>query len=230
MKGDIEMESKVPNSKKFKTELANAGLTRKDAVEQGITTIEEIKKKRNITGNVKLRKKSKATRFKDVFFPGDTEKVKSFIVKDVIIPTIVKAIDTIITDGVHMMLYGETEKKNGRPADSMAFRDYRDYSSKKSPDSRYERSRDYRSSISKLTYEYEDVEFEYRKDAENVLMGMDDILKEYGIVRVADYYELVQVDFDHTATNYGWYDLRTANIIRTNGGYRIKLPRPLPID
>lgn len=221
-------EVNVPNSNKFKNELAKAGMTRKEAKEKGITTIADIKKERGITSNVKVRKKSGVTKIKDVFLPGDVDTVKDFIVKDVIVPSIIKAIDTIVTDGVHMMLYGESGRRDSRrgPADRVSYRDYNGYSSRDRGDNR----RDYRSTVSRGTYQYDEIIFESRVEAENVLMGLDDILDQYGIVRVADYYELVQVSCDHTAMNYGWTDLRSANIIRTRGGFMIKLPRPLPID
>lgn len=228
MKGDIEMaEQNIPNSKKFKDELAQVGMTREDAKQNNITTIEEIKEKRGITGNVKIRKKSSATKIKDIFLPGDTVKVKNFVLKDVIIPTIIKAIDTIVTEGVHMMLYGETDKRrNSTPSNSVEWRSHYDYSSK----SRSSSARPYRSSLSRETYEYDDIIFETRGEAENVLMGLDAMLDKYSIVTVADYYELVQVSCNHTARNYGWSDLRSAYIARTRGGYMIKLPKPLPID
>lgn len=224
------MEEKVvPNSKKFKNELAKNGLTREDAKKENITTIAEIKEKRGIKGNVKVRKKSGAAKLADVFVSDDVHKVKDFVVMDVLVPAVKKAISDIVTNGIDMILYGETGRSRKRgPADKVSYRNYNDYSSRDRFSDRDRR--DYRSSTSRGTYQYDEIIFESRGEAENVLMGMDAILDQYDIVRVADYYELVEVSCDHTAMNYGWSDLRSANIVRTRGGYMIKLPRPLPID
>lgn len=220
-------ETNVPNSHKFKNELAKAGMTRKDAKEQGITTIAEIKERRGVKGNVKVRKKSGASKLADVFISDDVHKVKDYVLMDVLVPAMKKAVSDIVVNGIDMILYGETGRsKSRRPADRVSFRDYNEYSSR----DRDRRSRDYRSSASRATYQYDDIIFESRGEAQNVLMGMDEILDQYQIVRVADYYELADETCDHTAMNYGWTDLRSANIVRVKDGYMIKLPRPLPID
>lgn len=191
-----------------------------------MTSIAEIKERRGITNEVKVRKKSGLTKLGDVFLPGDVSNVKNFIVKEVIVPSIIKAIDTIITEGTHMMLYGEQgHKKSKSINDRISFREYTNYSSNSS-----NYKSDYRSFISKPTFEYEDIIFKSRGEAENVLMGLDDILATYNIVRVADFYELVGIRYNHTAMDYGWSDLRSASVIRTRDGYIIKLPRALAID
>lgn len=222
------IESKVPNSNAFKKELEKEGLTRQDAKEAGITTIAEIKEKKIVKGSVKVRKKSALNKFAEVFISDDIHKVKDFVIMDVFIPAAKKAILDVVTNGIDMILYGESGKtKKHGPAERVAFRNYNDISSR---DSRRDYTRDYRSPIARSTYQYDDVIFESMGDANVVLTGLDDILASYGIVRVADYYELVEVSYDHTAMNYGWSDLRDAYIIRAKGGYIIKLPRPLPID
>ena len=59
---------------------------------------------------------------------------------------------------------------------------------------------------------------------------MDEIMEEYEIVRVADLYDLVGVTGEHTDNKYGWTNIRNAEIERVRDGYRIKMPRALPIS
>ena len=60
---------------------------------------------------------------------------------------------------------------------------------------------------------------------------MDELIATYGVVRVADFYELVGVTGNYTDNKYGWTDIRNASVVRArDGGYIIKLPKAFPID
>ena len=58
---------------------------------------------------------------------------------------------------------------------------------------------------------------------------MDEIMEEYGIVRVADLYDLVGITGDYTDNKYGWTNIRSAEVVRVRDGYKIKMPRAMPI-
>ena len=55
-------------------------------------------------------------------------------------------------------------------------------------------------------------------------------MEEYGTVRVADLYDLVGVTGQYTDNNYGWTNIRNAEIVRVRDGYKIKMPRALPLN
>ena len=59
---------------------------------------------------------------------------------------------------------------------------------------------------------------------------MDDILEKYGMVSVADLYDLVGVTGNYTDNKYGWTNLSNAEIVRVRDGYQIKLPRARVLD
>ena len=42
--------------------------------------------------------------------------------------------------------------------------------------------------------------------------------------------DLVGVTGNYTDNKYGWTNIRNAEVVRVRDGYRIKLPRALPID
>ena len=75
-----------------------------------------------------------------------------------------------------------------------------------------------------------DIIIENRGDAEEVLVRMDELIATYGLVSVADFYDLVGVSGNYTDNKYGWTDIRGATTVRVGDGYMIKLPRVKPLN
>lgn len=170
----------------------------------------------------KVRKKSEVRKFADVFLAEDLDSVKSYILIDVLIPTIKKAISDIVTNGIDMLLGMDSLPKNKRSTSSKV--SYRKY---------YDDSHDRRDRPlvrTRTRYNYDDVEFENRGEAEEVLMRLRELLEMYEVVSVADLYDLADVEGDYTDYKYGWTQLDFAEPVRLAGGmYRLKLPRVKPI-
>ncbi len=202
------MEEYKPNSHKSKEEQQTAPPEKK---------VEKV-----VSGSVKSRKKSEIQKFADVFIQEDAQKVKSYILMDVLVPAVKKAISDIVTNGIDMILYGETgrTKKNGT-ASKVSYRSYYD--------NRDDR-RDYGSSRTRTGYDYDDVILDNRGEAEEVLSRMDELIATYGLVSVADFYDLVGITGSYTDNKYGWTDIRNASVVRVHDGYTIKLPRALPLN
>lgn len=72
--------------------------------------------------------------------------------------------------------------------------------------------------------------FDSRSSAEKVLEELDEYMKLYGTVSVADVYYLAGEWVPYTATNYGWKNLNTASVVRVYNGYKLRLPSPIRID
>jgi hypothetical protein len=67
--------------------------------------------------------------------------------------------------------------------------------------------------------------------AESVREEMCNVIEEYGFVTVADMYDMAGLDQPYTSNKFGWTSIRSAESIRLrDGGYILKLPRPMPID
>lgn len=202
------MEDYRPNSHKSKEENQS-------------TEVPEKKVEKIVSGPVKAKKKSEMQKFADVFIQEDAQKVKSYILMDVLVPAIKKAISDIVTNGVDMILYGETgrTKKSG----SASKVSYRSYYDKRNDQRDYNRTQS--------GYDYDDIVLDNRGEAEEVLSRMDELISVYGMVSVADFYDLVGVTGNYTDNKYGWTDIRNATVIRAHGGgYMIKLPRALPLN
>lgn len=187
---------------------------------------EENKPEKNIqkvvTGSVKT-KKNEGRKLLGMFISEDAGDVKSYVVMDVLIPAIKKAISDIVTDGIEMILYGEKGRKSSaRSSDRVSYRSYY------SDSSRRDRDRDdYHSS---RRFDYDDIIFNSRGDAELVRERMVEVIDHYGFVTVADMYDMAELTAPYTASKYGWTNIRTAEVIRVRDGYILKLPKAMPID
>ena len=176
-----------------------------------------------VTGPVKTKKKNEIRKFAEVFLAEDINSIKSWILLDVVVPEIQKAIMNVVKNGVEILLYG----RNGSSRrESQA--------SKISYWSRYEknedRRRDYESPRTRSGYSYEDVVLDSKAEANSVLDRMNEIIETYGIVSVADYYDLLGVTGRYTDNDYGWTDIRSSSVVRVRDGWMIRLPKALPIN
>lgn len=174
-----------------------------------------------VTGKVITKKKSGLSKLTNEFISEDAHSVGSYIVKDVIIPAAKKLIYDIFTDGIDILLYGESRKGGKRStADRVS---YTSYSSGRPP------VRSDRASMN-TGYSYDDIILATRGEAEDVLSRMDELISTYGLVRVADLYDLVGITGSYTDNKYGWTNIMSARIERVREGYMIRMPRAVPID
>lgn len=175
-----------------------------------------------ISGTAKSKKKSEIQKFTDVFISEDVNNVKSYILLEVLVPAIKKAISDIVTNGIDMILYGETGKtKSNSTASKVSYRSYYDGGNVR---------RDYGTTRTKTGYNYDDIILDNRGEAEDVLSRMDELISTYGLVSVADLYDLVGITGNYTDNKYGWTDIRSASVIRVRDGYMLKLPKALPLN
>lgn len=204
------MDEYKPNSHKSKEEQKETGPERK---------VEKV-----VSGTVKPKKKGEMQKFADVFISEDVGNVKSYILLEVLVPAVKKAISDIVTNGIDMILYGETGRtRNKSTASKISYQKYYDR-----PD---DRRRDYNAPAARTGFDYDDLIFPTRGDAEAVIDAMTEIIAQYQVVSIADLYDLANVSLDNYAANkYGWTDICGCKPIRVRDGYILKLPRALPLN
>ena len=205
------MEDYRPNSNRFKQEQ-----------KQKEELTQEKRVTKVVTGAVKTKKKSTLNKFAEEFISEDAKNVKSYVLGEVLIPAIKKAISDIVTDGIDIILYGESRKRSGGRsiADRVSYRSYYDGPNRSRVDSR----------PTSYGYNYDDIILNSRGEAEDVLSRMDELIETYGLVRFADLYDLVGLTGNYTDNKYGWTNIRNAEIVRVRDGYMIKVPRAVQID
>lgn len=180
------------------------------------TPVPEKKVEKIVKGTVKSKKKNGIDRLKDNFISEDAANIKTYVVMDVLIPAVKKAICDIVKNGVDMILYGESGRSNRRPSEYVSYdRRYLDRG-----DSRF-----YKADRARIGYSYDDIILETRGEAEDVLARMDELIELYGMVSVADLYDLVGITGNYTDNKYGWTNIRNAEPVHVRDGYMLRLPK-----
>ena len=185
----------------------NSHKERKEQVQQ-----EERKKlDKVISGNVKTRKKNA---FQQAV-SDNASKAKQYILHDVIIPTIKNA----ITKTVEVLVWGDDRrsKSAGSKVSYGSYYNDRFNQQQSRPEPRTN------------GFNYDDIIFDTRGEAEYVRSQLDDVMATYGMVRVSDLYDLVGLTCDYTYNNYGWTNIRNAEIRPTRDGYLLAMPRAIPL-
>lgn len=211
-----EIPDYKPNTKKYKEEQAQQQTTEKPKVEKVIN------------GTAKVKKKSELRKFADNFIAEDAESVKSYVVRDVVIPSVIDLIEDIVVGGIRTLLRGDSGRRDsrdrGRYSGSPSYVNYTRYSD------RDDRRRDRDDNRSRRGYDQGNVVVNSRADAEAVIEQMDGIMDAYGMVSVADLYDLVGMTANFTDNNYGWTNIRNAKPVRLrDGGWEIQMPKAIPI-
>lgn len=175
-----------------------------------------------VRGKVKA-KKNNTRKLTDVFIAEDAVNVKNYVLFDVIVPSIKKALYDLVVGALDMTLFGGRGNGGAKrsTADKVSYKDYNGISSRR--DDRFT------STKTATGYSYDDITLESRGEAEAVLSRMDEIIEEYNEVRVADLYDLVGITGEYTDNKYGWTNIRSARVVRTRDGYKIEMPRALPL-
>lgn len=193
----------------------NSRLAREQAAQD--KNIEKV-----ISGTATTRKKSKSKKFMDVFLADDVSSAKSYILWDVLVPKVKNTVEDVLVSTVHAIFGGSSEPR--RTTSKVSYRNYYEERNRKSEraENHYIRS--------KVGYEFDDVVLESRGEAEAVLNQMDEVVSQYGVVTVADLYDMVGITGRYTDNKYGWTDIRSAEAIRVRDGYLIKLPKAMPLN
>ena len=201
----------TPNSHKYKEAQKQAA-----SEEKRVTKV--------VKGPVKV-KKNEVRKFADIFISEDIASVKNYIFMDVLVPAIKKAVYDIVTNGIDMFLYGGSGKGKSSSAGSKV--SYRSYYDQKNSNNSYRGSENVRSNSG---FDYDDIIFINRGEAEAAKEQMQDTINRYGIVTVADLYDMAGLTAPYTSQKYGWMSMNNVEAVRVRDGYMLKLPRAVPID
>lgn len=182
------------------------------------------KKKVNKVVSGKIKKKSKADKLADDLIAQSMTSVVSDIFTEVLLPSFKNMVSDAVKAGIDRLLYGDSSYRtnsNNTPASKISYNKYYTEQSAREPDVPV-RIRE--------TYDYNNIVFNSRGDAEAVLMCMDELISQYEVVSVAELYDLAGITGDYTDYRYGWTDIRSARIERVRDGYIIRMPKALPLD
>jgi hypothetical protein len=188
-----------------------------------------VKLKKVIQGGITKKKKSLADRFSETFFGDDAGSVGRYLVWDVLIPAAKDTIVDMVKGGIEMLLYGENKSDRLHREKG---RSYVSYSSiYGSRDRERERDRDRRAEPrSRAIHKFDDVIFDTRGDAEEVLTTLIDMIDEYGAASVADFYDACGLTAEFTDNKYGWDNLSRSTVEHVRQGYILVMPKTIQLD
>lgn len=195
---------------------------------------EKPKQQAVVKGKTKVKKKAVGKKVGDAILGEDVSEVKSYLLWDVFIPAVKDTLADLVKKGIDALLFGGTESpRNVRRDGGRSRTSYSDYYDRRRGRDRYDpedRLRRSRKANRRAIHEFDDILFMDRMDAEHVLDAMVDITMNYGMVSVADFYELAGEECNYTDNKYGWGSVRDAQVVRVRDGYIIDFPKPEPID
>lgn len=172
-----------------------------------------------ITGGIKSKEQPIAKKMAKSFLADDISNVKSYILLDVLIPTIKEAISQIIKNGSDMLIFGDVKPVGGKKGGY----NYNGISSGKSSIM----SSPHRTANRRAMHDFREVTFETRSDAMEVLSQLNELIENYGSATVEDFYIFIGEGktAKYTDRKWGWTNLEGRNIERVlGGGYMIDLP------
>lgn len=179
-----------------------------------------------VKGVVKTKKKGEMSKIAQSIVSEEVRGIKDYAIYDVVIPVVKDTIAQLVKGSIDMLFYGEVRsssyKSSGRSGNNASRVSYKDFYDDRGRRDRHDDRRAHN------RQSYDDIEFESREDAEEVLNRMDEIVDQYGVVTVADLFDLAgKTGNGYTDQNYGWTSTRSASVERNKyGDFFIKLHRP----
>lgn len=195
---------------------------------------EKPKVERVTKSEVTVRKKPLSKRFRETYLGGDARSVWGYVAMDVVVPATKDMVADAATQAVERMLFGDARSRSrssySRGGSSGS---YQRFGSRPEPRRRDERRED-RYAHPKVSgrprSEDEEIIFETRVEAEEVLGMMYELLSKFGQVSVNDLNDLVGRTGNYTDEKFGWEELEGSGVRRERrGGYSLDLPNPVAL-
>lgn len=212
----IEMESLPSNSHASKE---------RSSLDKANSLVPTKKKEvsRITKGRVKRKKAPLGQRVAATIIGEDAPNVGSYLLDDVLVPAFKDLISDMVTNGIQMLLFGN-------PTGS---RSNRSRNSSRVSYSKYwedEEDRTYRRRNKRRTQTVDDLIFDSRAEAEEILTYLVDMIDQYECVSVADLYDMAGLTSEYTDQKWGWYSVASGSVIRDRDGYTLRLPKPVALD
>lgn len=187
------------------------------------TTPGEPKKKfdKVVKGKVTLKEQNDIQKIANDFLAEDLKTVKDRIIADYLIPMLKNGLCSIFNSAINIALWGDDRSRSSSANSSRQRNSYDRY---------YQDGQNNRPGTpERPARTLQNLDFEVRCDAEDTLNEMYDALRQYKQVSVGDLWDMMGVSNESTDYNYGWYNLEGSYVKGIPGGYRLVLPRPIPL-
>lgn len=182
---------------------------------------------KKVIAKAKVQKKSAIKEALRTFFAQDLPEIAEHLIIDVAIPAAKNAITDMVTQGIQQLLYGEVDGRR-RPASGYTSysRSSRDYSGRAYYESRRSERREPRQ---QKPTNVEDLVFDTRGDAVDVIEYIAETIEEYGQVSVADLMSSVGIQPRYTDERWGWTTTDAFELRQIREGWLVSADRPEPL-
>lgn len=172
--------------------------------------------------------------FKETFFSGNGRDAMSYMVEDVVVPAIRDTLHDALRAGLDQLIYGDRARPRRGGGGGVP------WASGPQPHIPYNRMNTSAppqqqpkslSRRSRARHSFDELIIPTRREADEVIDQMFELLSRYGQVSVADLYELTDIQSSHTDMKWGWVNLRGARALPLRqGGFILDLPEPAPFN
>lgn len=198
---------------------------------------EEKEVQKVVKGNAKLHKKTKAEKLKDTLFGEGVDNVGDYLIFDVMVPAIKELVVNSVSDGINMLMFGDTKSsmRSSRDRDRGSYVSYDSYSNRR-------KVRD-KEMARRARFDFSDIEFDDPSDIDDVINELIDAWDVYRCVSVAQFYTSCGIKPSPNDHKWGWINIReltdarisTIKVRNDETGkietkWIINLPKPKPID
>lgn len=182
---------------------------------------------KKVIAKAKVQKKSAIKEALRTFFVQDLPEIAEHLLIDVAIPAAKNAITDMVTQGIQQLLYGEVDPRRRSTSGYTSYsRSSRDYRGNAYYESRRTERRESRQS--KPT-NVEDLVFDTRGDAVDVIEYVAETIEEYGQVSVADLMSSVGIQPRYTDERWGWTTTDAFELRQIREGWLVSADRPEPL-
>jgi len=207
------------NSQKAKRQPDEPKQMERPTIER-VTTAETVRRKRGI-----------GRQFKETFIGGSARMAVEYMTMEVVVPAVRDTLAEALQSGIERLIYGDSRPRRGTAAPSYSNVGHVDYTRMSSPARPKPSAQRTLSRQARSRQSFADLVIPSRAEAEDVIDRMFDLLSRFGVVTVADLYEMTGVAGSHVDIKWGWTQLRGAKATRLRtGGYLLDLPEPNPLD
>lgn len=178
-------------------------------------------KKTAVQTPAKIRKKSLGEEFRETFLKSDVKDVRSYVKREIIVPTIIRGFYDAVTGGLAMLLGLDVKKgEKSVPAARVSYRRY--YDERNSGSSAPVRAQ--------TSYSVMNVHYSSKEDAENVLRLMREVIDDSRAVSVANYLDFSGLSgmIRFTDSDWGWTNLNGVTTVRVDdeeAPWKLDLPQ-----
>lgn len=194
-----------------------------------------------VTGPVIQKDQTNWHKFKNIFFGGDFKTSAAHVAGDVFLPALRQLAFDIVIEGTKGVIFGESSYRRRAPVDYSSRMRYSSPNMLPRPDPRDPRysgvisqaatrlpdQRPYRPSA---TRDIGQIILYSRKEAENVLEQLVNVIDMYDVVSVADLYDLLGLEVTPIDHKWGWSYLHNSEIRQVREGFLLDLPPLEPIQ